>query len=308
MKPFKVSYIMSPDKMQEVSRAIASRVLLDEEILLASRSIRSHRTADTELASLRDQWAKPENLRAFVTAGIFDRAIKKLKGLVPKDVLEAWSKTRGALKRFKGIFANPKAVKELSKMIGDLTPENIKNFIKSGAKTVKATFSQIRMVLTTPSELPTLTDLIKRTAVGAGIADWFNEKVKPRANVVDDFLKKHVPNIRRVALAAAFTFIWINVDELSWEMSGLVAGFTGNMSLADLLATLPESALGALSGSLFGIGYTIMPYMLAGRLLWLVGRKFLVWDGTKFGVNWSLVDKALFRDAPQNPQYQTLAF
>lgn len=298
---------MNSEQMQEISRHVASRVLIEEEILTASRAIRSVRTADVELAELREAWARPENLRALVTAGLFDRIVNKLKGLVPADVIKAWGKTRGALKRFVGIFKNPKAVKELSKMIGDLTPENIKDFLKSGAKNAKQALNQIRMIMTTPSEIPTLTDLIKRTAIGAGISEWFTEKVQPRADVIDSFLKKYVPNLRRVAVAAVFTFIWLNVDELSWEMSGLVAGFTGNMSLAELLATLPESAIGALSSALFGIGYTIMPYMLAGRLLWLVARKYLTWDGEKFGVNWSLVDKTLFREAPRTPQYATLA-
>lgn len=298
---------MNSEQMQEISRNVVSRVLIEEEILLASREIRAIRTADAELANLREAWSRPENLRALVTAGLFDRIVKKLKGLVPQDVIKAWGKARGALKKFVGIFRNPKAVKELSKMIGDLTPDNIKDFLKSGAKNAKKAIEQVRMVMTTPSELPTLTDLIKRTAVGAKIADWFTDSVQPRADVIDGFLKKYVPNLRRVAVAAVFTFIWLNVDELSWEMPGLVAGFTGNLSLAELLATLPESAIGALSSALFGIGYTIMPYMIAGRLLWLVGRKYLTWDGEKFGVNWNLVDKTLFREAPRTPEYALVA-
>jgi len=298
---------MSDINMQALTHSVVTRVLVEDEIRQASQKIRSLRTADTELAHLRDEWSRPENLRALVTAGILDRLVKRVKGLVPKDVLQAWTKARGALAKFVGIFKNPKALKALTKLIGEITPENIRDFLKSGEKNARKVFEPLRMILTTKSDLPTLTDLIKRTTVGAGISEWFTDKIQPRADVIDSYLNKYVPNLRRVAVAAVFTFIWLNVDELSWEMSGLTAGFTGNMSLADLLASLPESALGAISSALFGIGYTIMPYMLAGRLMWLVGRKYLTWDGEKFGVNWNLVDKTLFREAPRTPEYRALA-
>lgn len=296
---------MTANASQNTIQSVVVKTLIEGEIILASKALRSLKTADVEVAALRDKWAKPENLRA-VIAGAFGRILKKLKGMLPEQVLKSWSKVRGALGKFVGIFKNPKAVKELSKMIGEITPDAIKDFLKSGAKAARKVFEQIKMVLVTPSDIPTLTDLIKRTAVGAQISEWFQDNVKPRADIVDQFLKKHVPTLRRVAVAAIFTFIWLNVDELSWEMSSLVDGFTGNLSLSELLATLPESAIGAVSGALFGIGYTIMPYMLLGRLLWMVGKKYLKWDGSKFVVNWQLVDKTLFKNAPQYPQYRAL--
>lgn len=294
---------MNFSETNKIANNVACSVLIDQEILKVSKQISSIRTADAELSDLRAKWSQVENLRA-ILAGIFDNFKKKLKNLVPDQILNAWKKVRGVLGKFAGIFNNPKAVKELSKMIGELTPENIKAFLKSGAKAVKDTFDSIRLILTTPSELPTVTDMIKRTAVGARIAEWFTTKVQPRTDVIDDFLKKYIPTFRRVGIAAAFTFIWLNVDELSWELPALVDGFTGNMTLAELIATLPESGLGAISGALFGIGYTIMPYAIVGRLLWMLGRKYLTWDGKKLGVNWDLVDKTLYRNAEKTNAYQ----
>jgi len=296
---------MTPQTI-DLARNVVARVVIEQEVLEASRAILSIKTADEDFARLREAWARPENLR--VIAGIFDRVKDKIKSLVPQDILKTWEKARGVLKRFTNIFKNPKAVAELSKMIGEITPANIKSFLKSGQKALKAALEPIRIILTEPSGLPTLTDLIKRTAIGAGIAEEFSAKVRPRADAVDVFLKKHVPNLRRVAVAAAFTVVWLNVDELSWDMPSLAAGFSGGMSLADLLASLPESAIGAVSSAVFGIGYTIMPYMILTRVLWLVAGKLLIWDGKSLKPNWKLVEKSSFFQAHKQPQYAALAF
>jgi hypothetical protein len=100
---------------------------------------------------------------------------------------------------------------------------------------------------------------------------------------------------RRAAVAALFAFIWINVDEISWDWPSIIAGFTGSVSLSEILASLPEAAIGLATGKLWGIGFTVMPYMLLGRILWMASQKYLEWNGNQWVPNFSKVDRAAFQ-------------
>lgn len=268
------------------------------ELRRASAQILATRTASAHKRLYR-KWANPQVLHQVVVAAGFGAWLKglpaKVKDALGDKALKAWEGVRGTLGRFVDLFKNPKIIEALSDFIGDVTPDNVKRFMEEGKKVALKVFGALRAVLVHPTGMPTLTDLLKRTAIGAGIADWFEAKVKPKADALDKWLKDNLPNLRRAAVAALFTFIWLNVDEISWDWPSLVAGFTGAMDLSDLIASIPESLIGLVTGKLWGIGFTIMPYMILGRIMWMASQKYLEWNGKEWVPNFNKVDRAAFK-------------
>lgn len=281
-----------------IAQQVSYRFFLEQEIRRTSSQIMSMRTAST--STLYQKWANPQVLRTLVEANIgrFLRNLpKRVVDTIGGAVMKAWEGVQGKLARFAELFKDPKIIQTLSSFIGDITPKNVQKFIKKGADALKKVLNVIRMILMRPSDMPTLTDIIKKTAIGANIFDWFEKNVQPRADAVDEWLKKHLPRLRRPLIAAIFAFIWFNVDEISWEWSSLVQGFTGAISLAELLTSLPESIIGLITGRLFGIGMVIMPYALLTRALWLLANNYLEWDGKSWKPNWKNVDRDAFAAA-----------
>jgi hypothetical protein len=242
-----------------------------------------------EAAPLRAREARA--LERMVFAGLWD----KVKGLLPAN---AWDRVKGRLRKLKDLFAKaPTLLSEMSKVLfkgGAVTPSALEGLAKQGREVLSKALGGVRQFMALKKDLPTLTDLIKRTAFGAGILDKYEQFVKPKADALEVWLKKHLPTLTRVAVAALFIWIWLNVDELSWKPDDILRGFTGQISLADLLLSLPESGIGAISSALFGAGYTIMPYVLAARLMWMLAHKYLEYNGGKWKPNFKLVDKSRF--------------
>ena len=182
----------------------------------------------------------------------------------------------------------------------------MKDALKNGKDVLGKFFRSIRAILVTPTGLPTITNLIKRTMIGAEVAEWYENNVRPRADVVDEWIKGRAPTLRRVAIGAAFLFIRFNVDEISWELSDLQRGFSGALSLSELLATFPESAIGAITGHLFGIGFVVMPVMVAARVIWLLKNDLVIWDGGELKPNPANVDMAKFKDAENSDAWHAI--
>jgi hypothetical protein len=106
---------------------------------------------------------------------------------------------------------------------------------------------------------------------------------------VDDWFKRYLPRLRRPLYAAIFAWVWFNVAEISWDLQGLLDGFTGSISLPELLASLPESGIGFIAAS-FGLGYGALPVTLIARILWLVANHYLEWiPGKGLQVRWDLL-------------------
>lgn len=283
--------------------------MVDRKADEVSRSIASIKTASRKQADLYRKWANPEVVQEIVKVAIPDW-IKdipgKIKRTLSEGLMEAWNSVRGKLEKFKKLFQRPKIIEALSEHIGEITPRSVKKFIKKGKKAAKKGLEKIRMFLTTESGLPTLSDLMARTAVGAKIGKWFHKNVKPSAKSLNDFLEEHLPTFRTAVSAAIFTFIWLNVDELSWEWSALYQGFTGGLPFHELIATFPESTIGFLSNIFFGIGYKIMPIMLGVRMLWLWKNNYLHYTNGEWNVNWNKVEKERFKDAERYESYGKL--
>lgn len=271
--------------------------MVRRECRLASHRMRRMRTSSTQHARLIQAWSQPDVLEAFVTAGLGDwlRSLpQKVKQILPE---RAWSRVRGKLAKLRSLLRSPKIVTALSDFIGEVTPSNVRKFVKRGRKALKQSFTSIKQYLVKRENIPTLTEMLKRSAFGAGVAERYHEKAVPRLESLDAWLKKHMPTLSRAAYAAIFIFIWLNVDELSWDWKSLWRGFTGGVSLPELIGSLPESSIGFLTAQLFGIGFVIMPYVLAARISWLAARKIIEWKNGEWRPNWDVIDPERFRQA-----------
>jgi len=98
--------------------------------------------------------------------------------------------------------------------------------------------------------------------------------------------------LARPLMAAAFIWVWLNVAEISWDVEGLIRGFTGGLSMGELLGSLPESGIGLLVATLFpGLGtFALLPATIMARLLYLLYRKVLSWVKDKgFVIHWDRI-------------------
>ena len=161
-----------------------------------------------------------------------------------------------------------------------------KKLIKDLVKKVTETFP-MSLYFVPKNKVPTLTDLLNLILEKApdsirGALSKVNEKV---LLPLSDALDKYLPTLQRPLIAALFAWVWINVTEISWDVQDLLRGFTGSMNLAELFSTLPESGIGLIF-AMFGVGYHLLPVMVAARILWLVGNHFLEWKNGSLIVRW----------------------
>lgn len=114
-------------------------------------------------------------------------------------------------------------------------------------------------------------------------------KVKSLAQWLDELVGKNdvAKLVGRAASAAIFAYVWMNVAELSWDLPGILRGFSGQLSFSELVETLPESGLGLLVSLLFpGIPQKLvfnafLPITVALRLAYLYERKLIKINGKK---------------------------
>jgi hypothetical protein len=149
---------------------------------------------------------------------------------------------------------------------------------------VKETFP-LNLYFLPHKKAPNLTDLLKRIAMKSPRVWAVLQKIRGGADVVDKWMRKYFPRLSRVVLGAIFVFCWFNVAEISWDLEGLLQGFTGALTLPDLLASLPESAIGWLA-SLFGLGYGALPVTIIVRIVWLVANNHIEWVNGGFRIKW----------------------
>lgn len=213
------------------------------------------------------------------------RGVKRLLGLLKGAGSRAWAALSRALglEELEGLGFIAK-VKAIAKRAKDLVKRG-KAALGKVLKKVGQTFP-LSMFFVPKNKMPGLTDLVARILQKSPRIRAFLERVKGGAAKVDTWLKKYVPRLSRGLYAAIFIYVWMQVSELSWDIESILAGFTGNITLGELLASLPESALGLLAAS-FGLGYGALPYVLIARLVWLVANQFISWvPGKGFAVHW----------------------
>lgn len=190
----------------------------------------------------------------------------------------------------------PSLVPKLKALLGDLSPGNLTKWAKEGKDALAKTLTKasrefpLGILLHPKVKAPTLTNLLDRILKETKVGRFLEEKVKPGAKYIDDLFKQYLPTLRRPLYAAIFIYIWFSVAEISWDLGGILDGFLGNVSLTDLMVSLPESAIGAILASV-GLGFHLLPVMVIARLVWLVGQNYIEWDGSSgsFKVHWNLM-------------------
>lgn len=215
--------------------------------------------------------------------GGISRAVTRLLSLF-KKAPQAWRRLQ------EGLGINPDLpLPEKIRLLG----VTLKDYLAEGKKVLgkafhhMATSFPLSLFFVERGKMPGLTSLIHRIIEN-------NPRLKKALNSigagtvkVEDWLKKYVPVLRRPLYAAIFIWVWLNVAELSWDVQGILSGFSGNISFSELLASLPESGLGLIAAS-FGLGYGALPYVLIARIAWLVAHKYVSWvPGKGLRVHWS---------------------
>lgn len=251
---------------------------------LASRELISHKGLTLKQAniiaiSMRPLIHQQRGKTAVSISGIIKKVTTLIQGLSREP--KAWT----AFKEAVGATAESASATEIGKLVWD--------FASKGKKTVKDLIQKItntfplNLYFVPKNKVPTLTDLINYIMSKApkGITDAL-AKVNDRViQPLSDLLKKYLPTLQRPIIAALFVWIWVNVAEISWDFKDLIRGFTGDMSLAELFSTLPESGVGLIM-AMFGVGYQLLPVMVLARILWLVGNNYLEWKNGKLSVRW----------------------
>lgn len=219
------------------------------------------------------------------------RGVKRLLGLLKKAPGRAWE----ALSRALGLpDMEGMSITEKAKLIGSKAKALVKDgqrAVKKLGKWIKGTFP-LAVYFVEKQKAPNLTDILTRIAKRSPRIWALLQKVKGGAMKVDKVLDKYLPTLKRPLLAAIFAWIWFNVAEISWDIEGLIAGFTGSISFTDLLMSLPESGIGLIF-AMMGLGYGALPVTIVLRILWLVANHYLEWvPGKGLRVKWSKMDVA----------------
>lgn len=180
-------------------------------------------------------------------------------------------------------------------------PRLLKELAAQGKKTLGRFFG--KALNTFPLQIFTikgagLNDLLRNLTAQVPGLDKALARVREGADVVGDWLRKHAPRLSKVLIVAAFIFIWMNVVEFEWNLSDLGNALVGNIAFGDLLASLPGSALGFLMNGL-GFGtFTLLPAALVARILWLIHKGYIVWDGRWFDLDASALQRDGYEVVP----------
>lgn len=277
-----------------VRRASAQRVVDRWMVRRLVRNICATTSFQSRSASLRD--LTPDVMTAFVEAftlplrrsGVrvaflkgLGGKIKRLWGLF-KRAPQLWDKIKEYL-GIEGLADIPAKLKEWAKKGLEFLRKGLSSLLRSNPFTA--------MYVIPKAKMPGLTDMLARIREAhpkiAAVWDKFRGKLKS----FDEWMAEH-PYFRSAArplLAAAFIWIWFHVSELSWDLESLVKGFTGSISVGELVGSLPESSIGLLVSLLIpGLGtFALLAPTAMARVGYLLYRKIILWmKGKGFIVDW----------------------
>jgi len=240
-----------------------------------------------EVLALVDAFWEPRLASDKEAFGGIMRAVSKLLGML-KRAPRAWP----AIQRALGLEEmEGRSLLEKGKILGARLKELAKEGKRWLGKALKGASERFPLALffVSKNKLPGLTDLMSRILDKVPWARQALSKIHAGSVKVDDWFKRYLPRLRRPLYAAIFAWVWFNVAEISWDLQGLLDGFTGSISLPELLASLPESGIGFIAAS-FGLGYGALPVTLIARILWLVANHYLEWiPGKGLKVRWDLL-------------------
>lgn len=232
--------------------------------------------------------------------------------LIPREGMPRRAAFTGLLRQFQQISSAvqrfPKMWDKLKDVIGvdriTELPGKLKELASEGHQLLKKIIGKVfqwwplKLYLLPESKIVGLNTLIEKLLnMSPAFSRFLKEKVKPKIDQFDAWLREHLPKISRLAMVAIYIWIWLNVVEFEWDLKGLIDAATGHLTLADLLASLPSSILGFMMNSL-GFGtFTLLPHAYAVRLLVVIGARYIEWKGGSFHIN----TKALQEDFGISP-------
>lgn len=137
-------------------------------------------------------------------------------------------------------------------------------------------------------------------------APRFKQFLSQAVAKVGDFgemIRQYAPHIVGVVMVGIYIWVWLNVVEFEWDLKALVDAVSGALTFPEFLATLPGSAFGFLLNG-FGIGtFTLLPYLVVARILYLVAHRYIEWTSQGFRVDWN----KMVADFKLDPALVTLA-
>lgn len=239
-----------------------------------------------------------------ILASFFDPNVKMAFGGILSKAKEIWNAFKTAPDKWEefkeklglagesvlGLVRSfPKKMKEFWKKSNDLVK---KTLAKAGQAIVKR-FPQLQIFFKVIGKLPSVTsffnNLLSKFPKLKSVLDSIGKKASSLADTVDGFFQKNsvLKPANWFARGAFFTYVWMNVAELSWNVPEILRGMLGGMSWAEILASLPESGLGLVVSLLFG---AFIPFPFGGQFAAKIGLNALLPMALAFQI-WWLVSK-----------------
>ena len=277
---------------------VAQRYLIQQSCAVVANEIRNTRVASSQLV-VRQELGDIRILSAF-----FDPNVKLGFGGLVSKAKEIWNAFKSAPQKWEEF-------KEKLGLVGVSTlgmikefPKKLKEFWKSANAFVKKTFAKagksilkafpaIEVFFRIAGKLPSVTDFFKMLLAKFPklnrVLSSVGKKASSLADTVDGFFQKHslLQPVNWFGRGAFFTYVWMNVAELSWNVPEILRGMLGGMSWSEILASLPESGFGLVVGLLFG---AFIPFPFGGAWVSKIGLNALLPMALAFQI-WWLISK-----------------
>lgn len=211
----------------------------------------------------------------------FGGLLKKLKGLV-----DAFKKNPGVWESFKKLIG----VKDYSELPGAIKALAVKAKSYLG-KALHKLFDTwpLKIYTLEKGKLKSFNELIDSLVSKAPKLKSFLSKAVQKVGQFGEAVRQKAPHIVGAAMVGIYIWIWLNVVEFEWDFKSLTDAITGRLTFPDFLSSLPGSAFGALL-NIFGFGtFTLLPYTIAARILYLIYHRYVEWTGSGFKVHWELM-------------------
>lgn len=273
---------------------VAQRYLIKKSCEQVARNISSVRVASFQ----RGVQAELGHLE--ILASFFDPNVKMAFGGIVAKAKEIWNAFKTApdkWEEFKSklglagesalglVRSFPKKMKEFWKKANDLVK---KTFAKAGNALVKK-FPQLEIFFKVVGKLPSATsffkNLLSKFPKLKRVLDSVGKKANTLADSVDGFFQKNslLQPANWFARGAFFTYVWMNVAEISWNVPEILRGMLGGMSWSEILSSLPESGLGLVVSLLFG---AFIPFPFGGQFASKIGLNALLPMAISFQIWW----------------------
>lgn len=101
-----------------------------------------------------------------------------------------------------------------------------------------------------------------------------------------EMLRQKAPRLTGLLMVAIYIWVWLNVVEFEWDFKSFADALSGAMTFPDFLASLPGSAFGFLLNFLKIGTFTLLPYTIAARIIYLVANRYVKWGGQGLEMDW----------------------